>query len=267
MFFILSKVLWFVVAPGNLILLLLVVGIVVLRGGRRRSHLGGSLIVIGVMALIAAGILPAGNLLMRTLEDRFPQPALAQDFRPAGIIVLGGAIDQIVGQSRGQVTIADSATRLTEGAILARRFPDAPLLYTGGSASLVAEIGSEADDARRLWIDLGVDPSRILIEDKSRNTEENARFTRDLVHPSSDRTFILVTSAYHMPRSVGLFRAAGFTIVPDPVDYRTSGTWRDLEPARDLVKGLAQFSVALREWIGLVSYRATGKIAELFPAP
>ncbi len=267
MFFILSKVLWFVAAPGNLILLLLVVGGVALRGGRRRSRLGGGLIVLAVLALIAAGLLPAGNLLMRPLEDRFPQPALPQDFRPAGIIVLGGAIDQVIGQARGQVTISESATRLTEGAVLARRFPGAPLIYTGGSAWRGALIASVAEDARRLWIDLGIDPSRIMIEDASRNTEENASFTRDLVHPTPERPFILVTSAYHMPRSVGLFRGAGFTVVPDPVDYRTSGTWRDLEPSRDVVKGLAQFSVALREWIGLVSYRATRKIADLFPAP
>ena len=225
------------------------------------------MIAVAVLVVIAAGLLPTGNLLMRPLEERFPHPALQQDLRPAGIIVLGGAIDQVIGQARGQVTISDSATRLTEGAVLARRFPDAPLIYTGGSASLVAQIGSEADDARRLWIDLGLDPSRIVIEDRSRNTEENARFTRDLVHPTPGQSFILVTSAYHMPRSVGLFRAAGFTVVPDPVDYRTSGTWRDLEPSRDVVKGLAQFSVALREWIGLASYRATGKIADLFPAP
>ena len=204
--------------------------------------------------------------MLRPLENRFPQPSL-DIAAPDGIVVLGGAIQQVIGATRGQVTMWDAAARITAGAVLARRFPAARLVYTGGSNALVSEIGSEAEDAKRLWTDLGIDPARIRIEDRSRNTAENARFTHDLLQPRPGQRWLLVTSAYHMPRSVGLFRAAGFEVLPYPVDYRSTGTWRDLLPTVEIGSGLTRLDVAVREWIGLVAYGLSGRTADLFPAP
>ena len=263
MFFVLSKVLWIVTDPANLLLGLSALGLLAGLLGRRWGY---RLALGGIGLLLILGFSPAGAVLLRPLEDRFPQPTLA-GVSPTGIIVLGGPIDQVIGAARGQVTIGDAATRLTAGAALARRFPAAELIYTGGSNALIAEVGAEAEDARRLWIDLGVDPARIAIEDRSRNTDENARFTRDLLKPAPGQIFVLVTSAYHMPRSVGLFRAAGVPIVAYPVDYRTTGLWIDLMPHIDAVAGLRQFDVAIREWIGLLAYWLSGRIAEPFPMP
>ncbi|WP_237480446.1 YdcF family protein [Lichenibacterium dinghuense] len=263
MFFVLSKVLWVVTAPTNLLVGLALAGALASLAGRRW---GARLAFGAVLALLLCGALPVGRLMLRPLEDRFPQPPLDGP-PPAGIIVLGGAIDQVIGAARGQVTVPDAATRLTAGAALSRRFPGALLVYTGGSNALLSEVGDEAADAKRLWVDLGVDPDRVLLERASRNTEENAHLTRDLVHPKPGQRWILVTSAYHMPRSVGLFRAAGFDVVPDPVDYRSTGTARDLAPTSDLGAGLRRLDVAAREWIGLLAYRASGRIAEVFPAP
>ena len=263
MFFVLSKLLWIVTDPANLLLGLATFGLLV---GIRLRRWGLRLAIGSVALLIILGVSPLGALLLRPLEDRFPAPALTGP-APAGIIVLGGPIDQVIGAARGQVSVVDAATRLTAGVALARRFPAAKLIYTGGSNALIADIGAEADDARRLWIDLGVDPGRIVIEDRSRNTDENARFTRALLKPVPGQVFVLVTSAFHMPRSVGLFREAGIPIVPYPVDYRTTGTWRDLLPHADAVAGLRQCDVAIREWIGLLAYWLSGRMAEPFPGP
>jgi uncharacterized SAM-binding protein YcdF (DUF218 family) len=126
---------------------------------------------------------------------------------------------------------------------------------------------SEASGAKRLWLELGVPPERIIIEDKSRNTDENARFTFALLHPKPGQHYLLVTSAYHMPRTVGLFRKAGFDVVPYPVDYRTRGNWADLEPGGLASEGLAHVDLAMREWTGLVMYRLTGRIDSFFPGP
>ena len=264
MFFLASKLLWIIVAPANLLAGVAGLGLLLVFLGRSRPGL--RLVTGAVLALVLLGFLPVGTLMLRPLEDRFPQASL-KDLQPDGIVVLGGAIDQVIGAARGQVTISESATRITAAAELARRFPKARLVYTGGSAALVSEIGGEAEDARRLWVSLGIDPARITIEDQSRNTDENARFVRDLLRPASGQTWILVTSAYHMPRSVGLFRAAGFPVVPDPVDYRTTGTWRDALPNLQLSFGLARLDFVTREWIGLLAYRLSGKIADVFPAP
>ena len=262
MFFLASKLLWIIAAPTNLMAGVAGLGLLLLA--LRRSRPGLRLVTGAVLALVLLGVLPVGTLMLRPLEDRFPQTSL-EGLQPDGIVVLGGAIDQVIGAARGQVTISESATRITAAAELARRFPKARLVYTGGSAALVAEIGGEAEDARRLWVALGIDPGRITIEDRSRNTDENARFVRDLLRPAPGQTWILVTSAYHMPRSMGLFRAAGFPVVPYPVDYRTTGTWRDALPNLQLSLGLARLDFATREWIGLVAYKLSGKIAAVFP--
>ena len=264
MFFILSKVLWMVAAPTNLLVGSAAVGGLAARAGRRW---GIGLAVAAVLALVACGTLPVGRLMLRPLEERFPPPALDAGPAPTGIVVLGGAIDQLIGAARGQVTMGEAGTRLTTGAALTRRFPGAILVYTGGSNALVDTVEGEAQDARRLWMDLGIDPGRIRIEDASRNTEENARLTRDLLHPGAGQRWLLVTSAYHMPRSVGLFRAAGFDVVPVPVDYRSTGTWRDLLPTSDLAAGLLRLDVATREWIGLLAYWLSGRIAAVVPSP
>ena len=264
MFFLASKLLWIVAAPTNLMAGVAGLGLLLVALGRSRPGLG--LVTGALLALVLLGFLPVGTSMLRPLEDRFPQASL-EGLEPDGIVVLGGAIDQVIGAARGQVTISDSATRITAGAALARRFPRARLVYTGGSNALVSAIGGEAEDARRLWVALGIDPGRITIEDRSRNTDENARFVRDLLRPAPGQTWILVTSAYHMPRSVGLFRAAGFPVVPYPVDYRTTGTWRDAVPNLQLSVGLARLDFVTREWIGLVAYRLSGRIADIFPAP
>jgi uncharacterized SAM-binding protein YcdF (DUF218 family) len=262
MFFIASKVLWFLLGPTHA---LFIAGMTSLALARRfKTAWIVSLVAFGF--ILALGLLPAGALLVRPLEDRFPLPADVA--APTGIIVLGGGIDDAIGRARGQVTFGFAgAQRLTESAILALRFPNARLIYTGGDNSLTDVITTEAKDARRLWVSLGIAPARIELEDKSRNTDENARFTAALLQPQPAETWLLVTSAFHMPRSMGLFRRAGFNVIAWPVNYLTQGNGEDWKPNHDLVAGLSMFELASHEWTGLVAYWATHKIDSPFPAP
>jgi uncharacterized SAM-binding protein YcdF (DUF218 family) len=264
MFFVASKVLWFFAAPINVLLGIAFVGAILSRG--RYGRAARALAIGAVGLLLLAGLAPVGDWLIEPLEDRFP-PAPADLAAPYGIIVLGGAIDPELGEVRHQVILADGAARLTEVVALSRRFPQARLVYTGGSNALTASDYTEASDAAKLLTALGVDPARIELEKRSRNTDENARFTRDLVHPQASQVWLLVTSAYHMPRAMGLFRKAGFNVVAYPVDYRShggAGDWRlNREPSRDL----RLFDVAVHEWVGLIAYRLSGKTDALFPAP
>ena len=264
MFFALSKILWFFAEPLDALLVLALLGALASAGRFRRA---GRRLAIGAIALLLAlGVLPAGALLIEPLEDRFPPPP-ADMAPPHGILVLGGAIDPALGAARGQPILVDGAARLTEAATLARRFPGARIVYSGGNGSLMRDDPPEAADAGRLLRTLGVDSARLTLEDRSRNTEENAQFTRDLVHPAPGQVWLLVTSAFHMPRAIGLFRRAGFDVVADPVDYRSYGGLRDLRLRSDASRGLALFDLALHEWIGLLAYRLSGKIDALFPAP
>ena len=264
MLFVASKALWLFLAPVNLLLVAAFIG-AALSGGRF-MRAGRRLAMAAITLLLIIGVAPLGTWLIAPLEDRFPPPPASMP-PPYGIIVLGGAIDDDLGRARHQVILGDGAARLTEAVALARRFPQVRLVYTGGSNSLFSAVSSEARDAGALLTALGVDPTRITLEERSRNTDENARFTRDLVHPEPSQTWLLVTSAWHMPRAMALFRNAGFNVVADPVDYRSRGDLGDWRLNADPTRGFALFDLAVHEWVGLFAYRASGKIVSIFPAP
>jgi uncharacterized SAM-binding protein YcdF (DUF218 family) len=263
MFFLASKLLWFVAAPATLLMIGAILGAWLVP---RRVGFPRALALGCVGALLLASVAPVGALLIEPLENRFPPPP-ADMPAPYGIVVLGGAIDDEASAARGQTVFDEGGARLTEAAILARRFPDARLVYTGGSAALWRAHSTEAQQARTLLVALGVDASRIALEDKSRNTDENARFTAALVHPQPGQTWLVVTSAYHMPRAMGLFAKAGFSLRADPVDYRTLGGARDWRLNLDPSRGLRLFDLAVHEWIGLIAYRLSGRIDDCFPGP
>jgi uncharacterized SAM-binding protein YcdF (DUF218 family) len=238
----------------------------ILLGFTRFARAGRPLIVGAIIALAAGLLTPLGALLLRPLEERFPPP-LANIPTPAGIIVLGGAVDTEKSEARGQVSLTADAARMTTGVELARRYPSARIVFTGGSAGLLAEGPPEAISARNLWLSLGVPAERMTFEAKSRNTWENAVFTRDLVKPKPGETWLLVTSAWHMPRSVGIFRHLGFDVVPYPVAYRTFGDERDFLPTPSMTDRVFVLDFGIREWVGLLAYRLADRTDALFPAP
>ncbi|MGB8277822.1 MAG: YdcF family protein [Methylovirgula sp.] len=264
MFFVLSKLFWLVAEPINFILILGVLGVGLSFG--HWARFGCRLAATAVILLAIAGFSPFGALLLRPLENRFPAPPAAMP-APAGIIVLGGALDADLTFARGAPTLLAPAARLTAGVALARRFPKARLVFTGGSADISGKGASEAPAVRDLWLSLGVPADQMIFEEKSRNTWENALFTRALVDPRPDETWLLVTSAWHMPRSVGIFRKAGFKVTAYPVDYETYGDNRDLRPPRVALDEMTMLDNAMHEWIGLVAYHLTGKTDAWFPAP
>ncbi len=181
--------------------------------------------------------------------------------------MLGGGLDTERSEARSQVHSGGDSARLTAAAELARRYPQARLVFTGGSANLLEEGRAEAISAKRFWLSLGVPADRMVFEDKSRNTWENAVFTRDLVQPKQGETWLLVTSAWHMPRSIGIFRRIGFDVTPYPVDYRTFGDKRDFLRPLGMDDRVAMLDAGVHEWIGLLAYWLSGKTYTLFPSP
>jgi len=262
-FFLASKIYWMLASPINVLLFAALVGVLLSKG---RFARGGRAIALGsILSLIVAAATPLGYLLIAPLEDRFPQPPRDMP-APDGIIILGGAMNGPVSTARGQA-VFDEGERVVEATLLARRYPEARIIFTGGSGALIPTPSTEAVEGRKLMTELGVDPARVTLEDKSRNTEENARFTAEIVHPEPSQRWLLVTSAFHMTRSMGIFEKTGFNVIAYPVAYRTLGPGQplpwDFDPARDL----RVFEIALHEWIGLVAYRASGRINRLFPGP
>lgn len=258
MFFLLSKLFWIIAQPLALLTLLFALGVMLLWLRRPRA---GRLVVTAATILLAGlSMLPVGDWAIAPLERRFP--VYADDGAPVhGIIVLGGGIDLFATRSSGVFALNDAAERLTAMTALARRYPEARIIFTGGSGSLFFQDAREADRVPDFLREQGIDPARVVIDRASRNTWENAVFTRRLGGGAPGERWLLVTSAFHMARSVGCFRRVGAEIVPYPVDFRV-GT-----PRADLAGNLQRLSLAIREWIGLAAYRLTGRTDALFPAP
>ncbi len=264
MFFNLSKLYESFLSPIPLMLFLALAGAILTFG--RAARFGRWLAIALLLALIVIALTPAGRILIAPLEDRFPPPS-ADAPPPYGIIILGGAIKGAESDARGQA-VFDEGERVVEAALLAKRYPGARIVFTGGAGSLMASGDDhEADQAKALLIALGVDPARVTLEKRSRNTDENARFTAGLLRPRPDQRWWLVTSAFHMPRSMGLFERAGFEVTPYPVGFRTLGPGRPVLWSLDAAENVRTFEIAAKEWVGLAIYWATGRIDRLFPGP
>lgn len=264
MLFIFSKIFGFLAAPSNLIILIGVAGIALLP--TRYFVVGRRLIIASLLLIVVIGILPIGVVLTVPLEARFPRWDPARG-APTGIVVLGGAVSPILSAVHRQVALNDSAERITAAVELARKYPNARIVFSGGNASLFPGRLREATFAARQFEDLGLPPGRVELEPESRNTEENAVFTKRIVEPKPEERWLLVTSAMHMPRAVGVFRQAGFPVEAYPVDYRSAG-WRDLRLIpTSFVGGLNRTDRAAHEWVGLLAYWIAGRIAVSFPGP
>jgi uncharacterized SAM-binding protein YcdF (DUF218 family) len=266
MFFVLAKVLWFLLQPSTLMVGAVLAGTAL--SATRWCRLGRRLAWAGALALAVCGVAPLGDALIEPLESRFQRPDLDRVGPPiAGIIVLGGGED---GHAAGTPELAglnEAAERYTETAALARRLPAARIVFSGGSGRLLTVEEPEAEEAGRLFTALGIDHGRITLESKSRNTYENAVLTAAIVKPAPGQRWLLVTSAWHMPRAVGCFRRAGFAVEAWPVDYRAP---RPLDVTRvygSVPEGLRRVDIVMREYVGLVAYYLTGRTESLLPGP
>jgi uncharacterized SAM-binding protein YcdF (DUF218 family) len=262
LFFFASKAFWFLAQPLVLAAVCCIVGFGLLFSRWHRT--GRAVVGIAAVLLAAVSFLPLGEWLIAPLEDRFP-PYRA-DGRPVyGIIVLGGGSDMATSFARGRIALNDAGDRFAALTALARRYPAARLVFSGGSGDPFDQARGEAETVPGFLAEQGIDPARLIVESRSRNTWENARFSVDMLRPDPGQHWLLVTSAYHMPRAVGCFRTAGGRVTPYPVDYRTTGRrrWISLQPTDNL----RLLTDAWREWIGLLAYRLAGHTGTVFPAP
>ena len=262
--FYISKIFWALAEPTTLLVALLAVGAGLLFTRFSRT---GRWLVAGAAALgVIGGFSPLSTWLILPLEDRFPRADLSG--RPVdGIVILGGAEDARVATARDAHALNMSAERMTEAVALARRFPDARVVFTGGSIEILRAPAFGADAARRMLSDLGVDGPRVLFDRQARNTAENALYARRLADPKPGERWLLVTSGWHMPRAMGLFRKAGFDVEAWPTDYRTIGPGAAWAPFASPGDGLMRLDFVSKEWLGLLFNWLSGRSDALLPGP
>ncbi|MBI5319918.1 YdcF family protein [Bradyrhizobium sp.] len=264
MFFAASKTVGYLLLPSNFLIGLGLAGAVLLL--TRFARLGRRLMAAALVGLAICAFSPLANFVLYPLESRFPKWDSSRG-EPDGIIVLGGPLDADLSAAHGVPVISGAADRIIAAATLAHRYPNARLVYSGGSPNLLHNDAKEADYATALFQGLGIAKSRLTMERQSRNTGENAELSKAIAKPKPGERWLLVTSAYHMPRSMGVFRKAGFPVEAYPVDWRV-GTREDLfkyyVTAND---GLQLVDIGVREWLGLIAYRIADRTDALLPGP
>jgi len=267
MSFTVSKIFWSLAQPGNVALLVLVLAAIFAKS---RPTLARRLLRTTVVLLLLVTFVPVGQWLNSPLERRFPELTHLPD-KIDGIVVLGGAVEVSSTIGRAYLELNGSAERMTVSADVARRRPEARLVYSGYKGRLI-DVSDEIPDIVDFYVRNGVERSRIILEDGSRNTYENALFTKELVDPAPDETWLLITSAGHMPRAFGIFQKLGWSVIPMPVDFRQP---LKLE-ARNYLSEVVEPSVSVRleelkqagkAWIGLLAYWLMGRTSSLLPGP
>jgi len=259
MFFTLSKIIAPLIAPLNIVFLLLFIGSLLLAFKRKA---GRSFLILGMIVFIGTGLFPLGHNALAYLEHFYDRPAdLSVDID--GILILGGASQSEIADKRGVLALNDSAERIIEALSLSQKYPEAIIVFAGGNGQLIkTHERTEADDTAMLVSDLGIASDNIFYEDTSRTTFENILFTRRLFFPQPEENWLLVTSAFHMPRAMAVAQRQNWmNLIPYPVDYRTIGGASWLPTHLDVIDNMADLHIALHEFVGLAGYQLTGRIS------
>ncbi|GAB4304384.1 MAG: YdcF family protein [Methylophaga sp.] len=261
LFFVLSKLVWGLLSPSSLSVWCLLLATLLLW----LNYVKAARRLLGLLSVLAFAVLayPVGDWLMFPLETRFQAPATLPD-NIDGIIVLGGAENLKLSSSWQSAQVGEGAERILAAAELSRHYPDLPVIYTGGSNLLrLPDLDREGRISASLLTQSGIQPEQIVMESRARNTHENFVMIKPML-PSVAGRYLLVTSAFHMPRSVGIARKQGIDVIPYPVDYRSH------QPEQrywdfDLLAHLEVLEVAWHEWLGLTVYFVTGKTSAWLP--
>ncbi|MDD3371344.1 MAG: ElyC/SanA/YdcF family protein [Alphaproteobacteria bacterium] len=261
--FVLSKILWGLFAPANLLLFAMIAGVLLERTARPKLKKTGRFLCLSAIAFaVILVLLPLGTWALIPLENRFS--ADLPD-RASGIVVIGGDENPDISEARGQATALDSTRRYIKMLEMSRRYPNARLVFAGGSGKLTRRtLLSEADVASEIMGSLGLPADRIVFENASRNTYENAVFATRLARPQPGETWLLITSAAHMPRAMACFTKAGWNVRAVPAGYATTGRYGFSLSLR-IDEQLRLLTTAAHEYIGLVSYRLMNRIDSIWP--
>ena len=263
MFYAILQLAGLILRPSTVLLLLSLGGLVLCWAGCRTW--GRRALTVGILAMVFVEVLPIGEWALRPLEDRFP-PVANPPAHVDGIIVLGGALSPSRTRAHGIPSLNWAAERMTAFIGLALRHPTARLVFTGGLGVGDTHPTTEADVARALFTELGLPTGRVIYESASRTTYENVILSQKLADPKPGETWILITSASHMPRAVGIFHRAGWNVLPWPVGYK-SVPERDEAVLPPFGEELDEIDLAAHEWGALLGYYLTGRTDTLFPAP
>lgn len=261
LFFYISKLVWLFISPDSFLLILIILSLFFLYTGK--LQLAKIFLTVSSSLLLVIAFFPVGEWLLYPLESHFQtNPTLPEKID--GIIVLSGAEDTELSSLWEQVEVGDAAERDLMFLSLAKIHPEAKLIFTGGSGSLTRQEYKGADVAKELFKQQGFNTNKIIFERESRNTYENIIFSKKIIQPDENENWVLITTGWHMPRSVGISCQAKWAVIPYPVDHATKkGTLFRMD--FNLLGNLNTLNTGVKEWLGLFAYYLSGKTTSILP--
>lgn len=244
--------------------LLCLIGIIGFFARFRYPKCGQKIINLTLIAIIAFGIIPLGPLLITLLERQYPASS-AMPSQIDGIIVLGGAFEPAMSRKMGQLSVNDSIERFLCFVDLGKKNPSAMMISSGGNGDILNPDVLESDDAKAFFALTTLNNRDIVYEDKSKNTYENALYSKEIAKPNKGENWVVITSAYHMPRAVGIFQKLDWDIIPYPCDFKTSGDYKIFNNLPNIAMNFSYLNIAIKEIFGMIVYYLTGKSAFIFP--
>ena len=254
--YLLSKLIWIVLSPLNLLLIFLIIGIFFKIINMRIVSI--TFYTISIIFFITVSVFPTGNLILFKLESSYPAlttPPLHID----GILILGGPSNPGLTRDHGQVSFNEAGERLTESVRLIKNYSSPKIIFSGGFGKL-----THSYVAKKFFSEMGIDVSNIVFESKSRNTFENILFSKNIINPKKSQNWLLVTSSFHMSRAINVAEKLDWKFIPYPVDFRTSNKFIKFKPTFDLLNNINSFNLASHEVVGLISYYFLGRSSKIF---
>ena len=256
-----SDITWILLQPSNLILLLIVFSLIVLLFGGLK--LGRRLLALSLLFMALPALLPIEDIVARPLEERLSAPDPLPN-QVEGILILGGSIDWDTSRARQQLSLVDSAERMVAAGALAERYPDAKLIFTGLFRDVVPNEFNVAPNQQSSFFGVEYNNRQVVYLGAARSTYEEALLALKTIKPQAGERWLLVTSAYHMPRAYLTFQAQGWTVIPYPVDYRHTGELK-VKPTLNVIGRLNDLDDFAREWGALIVYNRLGRTESFLP--
>ena len=260
MTFYLSKILWLIINPFNIIIFLILFGFITQIF--LKSFYSKLTYFLAFLIFIFSAVFPTGKFMIYQLEKKFhTNPVFPSQIN--GILILSGATNPELSKEYNQIHLNDSVERLTESIQLINRYPKAKVIFSGGSGSINNQELTHADVAREFFAQLQVDTNKIIFESKSKNTYENILFSKEIVKPSSDENWLLVTSASHMTRALNIGEKLNWIFIPYAVDFNSHRifSWR---LSINFLGNIGALQSASHEWVGLIAYYLMGRTSKIY---
>ena len=259
MSFYLSKILWLIINPFNILLFFSLLTILLLLLNIKK--LGIFSLYFFLILLLSFGFFPFGKYLTYCLEKSYHNSYIPNHVD--GILILGGATEPFLSKEFDQINFTSSAERLVESVTLIKKYKNAKIIFSSGSGSITYPKLGHAEVAKKFFVKMGLDTNRIFFENKSRNTYENILFSKHIANPIKNEKWLLVTSARHMNRAIFIGQKVDWALIPYAVDFNVPKKIK-FKLSFNILSNLNFMQKASHEWVGLIAYYIMGRTSRIY---